>query len=277
MYTVGEPENIHPLFKHTISMEGPNGERVRGVALFDGAAGSGVLDSTWFAARKHRLGNVSKPQKRLKMANGTLIPSSAHWEGTVDVGGVRVRAEFEVIDSGGAWTILLGKPILRALRAVQDFRDDTVMVSDGASRMLLYNESSERRSALGTPKGGHWGLRREASVGDELSATSPPRRVDPVLNPQLVDADMTGSCDTNLDNRQEEDDPTEGTTRCRGPRTTPHGNPEGVELCATTPRGEFSPLAQNVRAQLTTLTRTETEAPVSEPHKLQERRQGVNG
>ncbi|CAK5279080.1 unnamed protein product [Mycena citricolor] len=109
-------------------MEGPNGERVRGMALFDGASGLGVLDSTWFAARRHRLGNVSKPQKRLRMANGTTISSSAHWEGTVDVGGIKVRAEFE-----GGMTISVR---VQVLDLHSDGKCRTVICK---SRTLMYN------------------------------------------------------------------------------------------------------------------------------------------
>ncbi|CAK5266343.1 unnamed protein product [Mycena citricolor] len=177
MYAADEPENPHPLFKHEVSLKGPKGERVRGIALFDGAAGAGVLDSTWFAARKHRLGKILAPRKRLRMANGAVIPSSAHWEGPIDVGGVVIRAEFEVIDSGGAWNILLGKPLLRALRAVQDFRNDTVLVADELQEQLLHNTVGGKRPVPKVSRGGWREPRREASVGDVLSATSPPRRV----------------------------------------------------------------------------------------------------
>ncbi|CAK5282585.1 unnamed protein product [Mycena citricolor] len=82
------------------------------------------------------------------------------------------------MDSGGAWDILIGKPILRLLNAVQDFAGDTVQVSDGSRAVLLKNGGVMTK--IGQRP------RRGASVGDALSAISPARRVP---SPNLCELD----------------------------------------------------------------------------------------
>ncbi|CAK5282584.1 unnamed protein product [Mycena citricolor] len=129
--------------------------------------------------RRRRLGeaSISRLQKRLRMANGEIVTSDAHWEGTVDVGGSgagRVRSD----GLGRRVGILIGKPILRLLNAVQDFAGDTVQVSDGSRAVLLKNGGVMTK--IGQRP------RRGASVGDALSAISPARRVP---SPNLCELD----------------------------------------------------------------------------------------
>ncbi|KAJ7158279.1 hypothetical protein C8R43DRAFT_1124887 [Mycena crocata] len=60
------------------------------------------------------------------MADGRLLPSIGTWTGSVDVGGVTREGTFEVFDSGGAWAVLFGKPLLESFEAVHDYKADVL-------------------------------------------------------------------------------------------------------------------------------------------------------
>jgi hypothetical protein len=62
------------------------------------------------------------------MADGTLVPSMGTWTGNLDWNDVRVRTTFEVFPSGGSWTVLIGKPLLKDLDATHAYGTDTITV-----------------------------------------------------------------------------------------------------------------------------------------------------
>jgi hypothetical protein len=100
-------------FAHQIKIHGLQGEIVRLPALFDGAAMVAAMCTSLFNLVKHRLGSWQPSQKLLRMANGTIVPSHARWEGAIQLVDVIVRGSFEVFDSSGSWVFLLGKPLLQ--------------------------------------------------------------------------------------------------------------------------------------------------------------------
>jgi hypothetical protein len=99
-------------------------------ALFDGGAMVAAMCSTVFEMVKHRLGDWQPSVKRLRMANGTIVPSQATWRGTIDLGGVEAKGGFEVFDSGGSWAFLFRKPLLCVFKARHNFEEDTVTITD---------------------------------------------------------------------------------------------------------------------------------------------------
>ena len=121
LYSVGEENDIWASFKkkerpftHWLWIHGPQGEVVRVNALFNGRVMVGEMCSSVFKKIKHRLHGQAKPSGQLlRMANGTVVQSQAIWKGTLELKGIRVEGEFEVFDSGGGWTFLFGKPLLR--------------------------------------------------------------------------------------------------------------------------------------------------------------------
>ncbi|KAJ7713869.1 hypothetical protein B0H16DRAFT_1218879, partial [Mycena metata] len=112
---------------------------VRVFGLFDTGAGIGVLDSAVFERVKERLGATSAPTKRLRVANGTLVWSLAHWEGELEGEGVRAKGSFEVFDSGGSWDMLIGLPLQAALGVVHDTKRNEVTVDAGGKSAGLKN------------------------------------------------------------------------------------------------------------------------------------------
>ena len=120
LYSVGHEEvtremcdaGVEVLFQHMLQLLGPQGEVIRVSALFDGCAMVSAMCSTVFEKVKHRLGRWEKSTRKLRMGNGTIIPSIATWKGSMQLGETTVKGEFEVFHSGGSWAFLLGKPML---------------------------------------------------------------------------------------------------------------------------------------------------------------------
>jgi hypothetical protein len=110
LYSVGHEEVTRTMynhgsevpFKHMLRILSPKGEIVRVSALFDGCAMVSVMCATVFEKVKHRLGEWKKSTKRLRMGDGTIIPSLAVWKGGMQLEEVTVEGEFEVFNSGGS-------------------------------------------------------------------------------------------------------------------------------------------------------------------------------
>ena len=127
-------------FTHWLCMHGPQGEIVRVQALFDGGAMVGAMCTTFFNRIQHRLHGQTKPSgRRLRMANGVIVPSQAVWKGVLELGGLRAEGEFEVFDSGGGWEFLFGKPLLHCFKALHDFEADTVTIRSVGNSVMLRN------------------------------------------------------------------------------------------------------------------------------------------
>jgi hypothetical protein len=149
LYSVGHEEvtrlmcdkGIEVPFLHMLHLLGPQGEVVRVSALFDGCAMVSAMCATVFKKVQHRLGRWRKSDKRLRMGNGTVIPSLAVWNSRMRLGEATVEGKFEVFDSGGSWAFLLGKPLLKVFHAKQAYRTDTVSIrNDKNKKETLLNE-----------------------------------------------------------------------------------------------------------------------------------------
>ncbi|THH15436.1 hypothetical protein EW146_g5032 [Bondarzewia mesenterica] len=143
LYTVADPNSPNKqctLFVHEISLDGPNGEVVRMHSLFDDGAMVGAMCSTIFAKIKHCLSGWGHSTKRLRMANGTVIKSEARWQGTIQLGSVRAKGEFEVFNSGGGWSFLFRKPLLITFNAIHNYTEDTVWVANATNSKTLTNQ-----------------------------------------------------------------------------------------------------------------------------------------
>ncbi|KAJ7062435.1 hypothetical protein B0H15DRAFT_759447, partial [Mycena belliarum] len=118
-------------FQHWMSFGGPKGERVRAMGLWDGGCQIGGMDKTFYLAKAARLGVLAAATKRLKMADGRVVVPYGVWEGDAEVDGVRIRGTFQVFESGGGWTVLVGKPLQAEMGAVHDMKADVVTLSLG--------------------------------------------------------------------------------------------------------------------------------------------------
>ncbi|KIK36243.1 hypothetical protein CY34DRAFT_69159, partial [Suillus luteus UH-Slu-Lm8-n1] len=127
-------------FMHQIILHGPQGELVRIKALFDDSAMVGIMCTSIFHQIKHRLRNWTTSNKKLRMANRNVIESVAKWLEIVEINGVKAQCSFEVFDSAGSWGFLLGKPMLKAFKAVHNYTSDTVEILDDLCSAMISNQ-----------------------------------------------------------------------------------------------------------------------------------------
>ena len=158
LYSVGDKDRLWETleqrevpFVHWLLVHGPQGEIVRVKALFDGGAMVGAMCTSFFKKVQHRLCGQAKPSnRRLRMANGVILPSQGVWKGRLQLGGLKAEGEFEVFDSGGGWEFLFGKPLLRCFKAVHDFNSHTVTIQTVQGSVVLHNNVE---LVKGAPKG----------------------------------------------------------------------------------------------------------------------------
>ncbi|KZP11072.1 hypothetical protein FIBSPDRAFT_706565, partial [Athelia psychrophila] len=115
-------------FIQWVGLQGPRGETVRIRAVVDDGAMCGAIDSGVFQGVSTRLSALEPSGRVLRMANGAKVASQGVWRGTVDVGGVKRKGLFEVFPSGGAWSMLFGKPLLEEFSMLHDYRTDELIL-----------------------------------------------------------------------------------------------------------------------------------------------------
>ncbi|KAJ3974633.1 hypothetical protein EV361DRAFT_793873, partial [Lentinula raphanica] len=114
-----------------LELKDVEGKMLRVDALVDGGAMVAAMDKTYYEKVKDRIKGWERSDKRLRMANGLVVPAVAQWKGVVKLQGTSVEGVLQVFDSGGGWEVLLGKPLLHALGVVHDFWDDSLRVHAG--------------------------------------------------------------------------------------------------------------------------------------------------
>ncbi|KAJ7712889.1 hypothetical protein B0H16DRAFT_1211125, partial [Mycena metata] len=122
-----------------IELKGQGGQVVRVRATVDDGAMVGVLCEEVYRREQKRLGPWRESKRRLRMANGTIIPSTGYWEEAMTFGGVEEQVAFEVFPSGGSWSFLLAKPLLERFRAVHDYETDIITLCKGEERVCVKN------------------------------------------------------------------------------------------------------------------------------------------
>jgi hypothetical protein len=107
--------------------------------------------------------------------------------------GITVEGEFEVLDSGGSWAFLLGKPLLRSFQALQDFETDTATIrAEDSKRVELANEIKKPRAG-GDKPGVNLTLdvKQCDSITGGSSEINPPWREVPYTTPDDVEETHT--------------------------------------------------------------------------------------
>ncbi|KIM54686.1 hypothetical protein SCLCIDRAFT_77331, partial [Scleroderma citrinum Foug A] len=66
--------------------------------------------------------------RTLHMADGSLVPSLGIWKGVFEWGLAQVETTFKVFPSRASWQMLVGKPLLEQVRAIQDYSADTIQL-----------------------------------------------------------------------------------------------------------------------------------------------------
>ena len=142
LYSVGDPERTRRSvpFVHGIQLKGPKGEIVRMRSVFDDGAMVNTIDCGVFTQVENHLSPLQKSSRTLRMADGRLVPSLGIWRGDVVVATVCHGGAFEVFDSGGAWALLFGKPLLETFKATHDYSTDTIRLPHNEGWVSVANE-----------------------------------------------------------------------------------------------------------------------------------------
>ena len=136
-------------FVHGVELSGLKGEIVRFRSVFDDGALVNAIDEGMYLTSKNRLSALQPSSRILKMADGRLVPSLGVWKGWVTVKGVSQLGAFQVLNSNGAWALLLGKPLLEAFRAVHDYSKDTINLPQKKEWVTLENQFANRQGIAG--------------------------------------------------------------------------------------------------------------------------------
>jgi hypothetical protein len=141
LYTTGDDtEATTQPFVHEVELKGKKGSKAKIKGLFDDGAMVNSICNKAFTALRNTLGALTTSRKTLRMADGTLVPSHGQWIGDVILGGHMVRGTFEVFPSGGGWSLLFGKPLLKQFKAVHDYETDTLMIPRDGVWTTIVNE-----------------------------------------------------------------------------------------------------------------------------------------
>ncbi|KAJ7436178.1 hypothetical protein FB451DRAFT_1379095 [Mycena latifolia] len=130
LYSVGSRERKRksvPFIQKVLLRTDSGGEMEVETVVDDGAM-AGVLDVDAYEAARQILGELAWSPRVLRMANGELVPSMGSWTGEVNLGGVARRGTLEIFPSGGAWTMLLGKPLLEVFGAWHGYEEDVILL-----------------------------------------------------------------------------------------------------------------------------------------------------
>ncbi|KAF8580957.1 hypothetical protein K439DRAFT_1314601, partial [Ramaria rubella] len=123
-------------FRHNSLVSSTKNQPITLMATADGGAMMNVIDESVWKTVAHRLGTLAPSQTQAKMANSMVIPSQGQWTRQVNLGRVSAIGGFEILDSGGAFEILLGKPWIAEARITQNFAEDT-LVARQADRITI--------------------------------------------------------------------------------------------------------------------------------------------
>ena len=140
LYSMGDDsEHITRLFIHEVGLKGRE-KFIKIKGLFDDGAMVNSICSRVFRSLQNALGKLALSSKTLRMADGTRVPSQGCWRGDVSLGGHTVKGSFKVFPSGGGWSLLVGKPLLKQFKAVNNYDNDTLMIPQNGVWNTLVSE-----------------------------------------------------------------------------------------------------------------------------------------
>lgn len=87
----------------------------------------------------HCLTPLEPSKTWIKVANGSRIAPLGCWTGTVKVGKVSAPSSFEIFDCGNDFDVILGKPWLKAVKAIHDYSTDKITISHNGKSDIIPN------------------------------------------------------------------------------------------------------------------------------------------
>lgn len=128
-----------------LGMQGWSSE-VPMVATVDGGAMANILDRRLFNTLAPAMGALATSSRTLVVASGERIRSEGRWSGWISMSGERAEVDLEVFDSKGTFGILLGKPFLARIGAIQDYARDALRVGDRSVERVAQGEATRGNS-----------------------------------------------------------------------------------------------------------------------------------
>jgi hypothetical protein len=125
-------------------LHGPQGERIRILAIVNNGAMINAIDTAAHQQISRRLSLLSPSSRTLRMADGSLVPSTGVWSGTIFWGPISVQTLFKVFPSRGLWQMLIGKPLLEQVQAIHDYSSDAILLPHGNSLHQISNFTEYR-------------------------------------------------------------------------------------------------------------------------------------
>ncbi|QRV91923.1 Retrovirus-related Pol polyprotein from transposon opus [Ceratobasidium sp. AG-Ba] len=140
-------------FKMRIGLARQTGEQRNSLwGTVDGGSMLCVVDSTVWAQIEHLFGRLRQSRIVCRMANGACVPSIGTGVGFVAYQEAEWPVRFEVLDSKGAFEVLLGKDWLTSAGARQLFRTDTLSLDTPTGRITVVNANPQKPARLQGPR-----------------------------------------------------------------------------------------------------------------------------
>ncbi|KIJ41930.1 hypothetical protein M422DRAFT_254940 [Sphaerobolus stellatus SS14] len=114
---------------------------IRFLATVDDGAGLCTIDSHIWNQWQKDFGNAVDSIVGAKVSSGHIIKSRGYIVLHVNVKGIACDTVFEILDSQGAFEILLGKPWLGLTRATRDYNEDTLKFIVGPVKIIIPNRT----------------------------------------------------------------------------------------------------------------------------------------
>ncbi|KIK35569.1 hypothetical protein CY34DRAFT_95852, partial [Suillus luteus UH-Slu-Lm8-n1] len=115
-------------FVTQVILYGPGATTSSFHANVDDSAMVNVIDLKAFNKAARHLKKLTCSTRILRMADGSEVLSQGIWTGTIQWNKAKIRTSFEVLDSGGIWSMLIGKPLLEQLEAMHNYAADTITI-----------------------------------------------------------------------------------------------------------------------------------------------------
>ena len=130
-------------FLQRVQLAGPGEYAVRATGQVDDGAMRNCISRRRWDHYGHCLSPLEPSTTRIKVANGTTITPLGRWHGTVRVGNIGAPSWFEVFECGNAFDVILGKPWLKAVKAVHDYSTDEITITQGGETETIPNSATQ--------------------------------------------------------------------------------------------------------------------------------------
>lgn len=140
----GNKSHTSKPFLINVGLRDEKGRLVEEEGMVDDGAMINTIDSHLYEQSKRKIGGWKPSTRQFRMANGTIVPGEACWEGDMQLGDLSVSTRCEVFNSGGSWNVLVGKPLLEQLRVIHNYSENSLQIEDAKKqKRTLFGKSRD--------------------------------------------------------------------------------------------------------------------------------------